>query len=96
MKSVLGLLLVYLVVFLVFVACGVVTGFVLRWALPSVDLGTGILIGVVSTGISLHFFLRLMDFFEYVNLTTDEDDELPPIRVYPVGVGRSSRKRKRK
>ncbi len=97
MKPVLGLLAIYLFVHLGFIALGVGIGFLLRWLLPSVDLGTGILVGVVSTGLSVHFFLRMLALSEYLDVMEDEDgDSSSLIRVYPVGQTRSTRKRKRK
>ena len=97
MKPVLGLLALYILVNLGVLASGVGIGLVFRWMLPSVGLGTGILIGVVSTGLSVHYFLRIMSFIEYFDLTRDEDDDfLPPIQVYSVEPTRSVRKRKRR
>jgi hypothetical protein len=97
MKALLGLLITYLVVNLGVVASGVGIGLLLRWALPSVDLGTGILIGVVTTGLSIHYFRRLLSLAEFHDLTDLEDDDFaPPIWVYPQGPARSGRKRKRK
>jgi len=97
MKPVLGLLSIYILVHLGIIASGVGIGLVLRWMLPSVSLGTGILAGVASTGLSLHYFLRLLTFIEYYDLSRGEDDDFPPpIQVYPVGPTRSVRKRKRR
>ena len=97
MKPVLGLLTVYLLIHLGILASGVGIGLVLHWMMPSVELGTGILIGVVSTGLSVHSFFRLMFFLEFQDFPRDEDDDfLPPIQIYPTGPTRSARKRKRK
>jgi hypothetical protein len=97
MKPVLGLILTYLIVNLGVVASGVGIGLLLRRVLPAVDLGAGILIGVVATGLSIHFFLRLLSFAEVFDLTDLEgDDFAPPVRVYSVGSTRSERKRRRK
>src|SRR4051812_41952046 len=96
MMAILGLLFVYILIDLGMVAVGVGIGFLLHWLLPSVDLGTSILIAVVATGFSIHYFIRLLWFSEFLELPRYEDDELPPIRVYPLGSPRSGRKRKRK
>jgi hypothetical protein len=97
MKAILGLLFVYVLVNLGLIALGVGIGFLLHWMLPSVDLGTGILIAVVATGFSIHYFIRLLWFSEFLEPPRyEEDDNLPPIRVYPLGSPRSGRKRKRK
>jgi hypothetical protein len=71
-------------------------GSLLHRMLPSVDLGTDILVGVVSAGFSIHYFIRLPWFSEFLELPRYEDDESPPFRVYPLGSLRSGRKRKRK
>ena len=42
------------------IASGIGIGLLLRWVLPSVDLGAGILIGIVSIGLSIHYFLRIL------------------------------------
>ncbi len=96
MKAILGLLVVFILINLGLIAFGVAIGFLLHWILASVDLGTGILIAVVATGFSIHYFIRLLKFSEYLDLPrSEEDDELPPIWVYPAST-RSARKRKRK
>jgi hypothetical protein len=96
MKAILGLLLVYVLINMGLIVVGVVIGSLLHRMLPSVDLGTGILIAVVSTGFSIHYFTRLLWFSEFLELPRYEDDDLPPVRVYPLGSPRSGRKRKRK
>ncbi len=97
MKVFLGLLFVYLVLNLGLIAVGVGIGFLLHWMLPSVDLGTAILIAVVSTGFSIHYFVRLLRFSEFLESPRYEyDDNLPPVRVYPLAAPRSGRKRKKK
>jgi hypothetical protein len=96
MKAILGPFILDIFLKLGLIAFGLGVGFLLHRLLPSVDLGTGILIGVVATGFSIHSLIRLMIFVEFLDFTRDEDDNLPPIRVYPLGSPRSGRKRKRK
>ena len=96
MKAILGLLLVYVLINLGLIAFGAGIGFLLHRMSPSIDLGTGILIGVVSAGLSTHYFIRLLWFSEFLELPRFEDDNSAPVRVYPLGSSRSSRKRKRK
>ncbi len=97
MKALLGLLTTFLVVNLGVIAFGIGIGLLLRWLLPSVDLGTGILIGVVSMGLSIHYFSRILAFGEVRDFPDGEDDDFrPPIIVYPQSLPRSGRKRKRK
>ncbi len=97
MKALLGLLTTFLVVNLGVIAFGIGIGFLIRWMLPSVDLGAGILVGVVSMGLSIHYFSRILSLGEVRNFPDGEDDDFrPPIFVYPQGFSRSGRKRKRK
>jgi hypothetical protein len=97
MRAILGLLLVFILINLGLIALGVGLGFLLHRLLPSVDLGMGILIAVVATGFSIHYFIRLLWFAEFLESPRYEDDYgLPPVQLYPLGAVRSSRKRKRK
>ncbi len=97
MKGILLLLLAYAVINLGLIAVGFGIGFLLHRMSPSVDLGTSILIGVVSAGFSIHYFLRLIWFFEFYEPPRSEGyGELPADWFYPQRSGRSGRKRKRK
>jgi hypothetical protein len=96
MKAFLGFLLVYLLINLGLIALGVGIGFLLHRLLPAVDLGTAILIAEVATGFSIHYFVRLLWFSEFLELPRYEFDDSPPVRVYPLASPRSGRKRKRK
>ena len=97
MKAFLGLLVTFLVVNLAVIASGIGIGLLLRWVLPSVDLGAGILIGIVSIGLSIHYFLRILALGEVLEFPDGEDDDFSaPIIVYPQSPSRSGRKRKRK
>lgn len=60
MRSFLGGLLFYLLIKLFLLGVGIGVGFLLHWLLPAIDLGSGVLIGVVATGLTLHFFGRLL------------------------------------
>ncbi len=59
MKMFLGMLLIYFIINLGVIAFGVCIGLLLHWMLPRVSFETGILIGVVTTGFSIHFLSRL-------------------------------------
>jgi hypothetical protein len=60
MKSLLVILMTYLAINPGMAALGIGMGFLLHWILPAVDLGISILVGVVVTGLSIHFFIRLL------------------------------------
>ncbi len=96
MKAILALLLAYILISSGLIALGVGVGSLLHWMLPAVDLGTGILIAVVVTGLSIHYILRLLRFSELFELPRyDHDDDTLPVLVYPPAPPRSRRKRKR-
>jgi len=65
------MLVIYLVVNLLLLGLGLGIGFLLHWLLPAVDLGVGILIGVVATVASVSFVLRINGITEQI-----EDEEL--------------------
>jgi hypothetical protein len=75
--SFLGVLLIFLIVESGLIAIGIGFGFLLHRTIAAVDVGTGILIGVVATGFSILFFVRLMTF---LNAARDvgEPVEAPP------------------
>jgi hypothetical protein len=84
MGSILAILLVFLVILLLFVSLGTGVGFLLRWLL-GLDLGIAIVIGVVSTGFVLHFFVQLLG---QLPDTPDEEvateKDLPQVIIAPL------------
>ena len=81
MKSLFGMLFLYLLFNALLIALGIGIGFFLHWILPAVEIGMSILIGVVASGISLHFGIRLNSFLgEYVEeeLFIEEMSEITP------------------
>src|SRR2546430_1210221 len=80
------------VIILAVLAIGAGIGFLLHWMLRSVDLGTAILIGVVTNGFALHFVFRLMSFIndrafelELDQEEEEEEDIVPRVTYYPLG-----------
>jgi hypothetical protein len=95
MKQLLAIIATYLAINLGILLPGIGIGFLLHALLPRVDLGIGTLIGVVVTGLSLHFFLRL--FASLRLFEGDEADEfIHGVTIYPDLPGSSRRKKKRK
>jgi hypothetical protein len=99
MVLVLGLLFLFLVVNLGILALGVGLGFLLHWLMPSVDLGMGILIGVIASGLSIHFLSSLLNYFGAfptlpILLGGDEDPDRFPL--YEIGPPPPTRRKKRK
>jgi hypothetical protein len=86
----------YVLISLSLIASGTVLGFFLHWIVPAVDLGTGILIGVITTGFSIHFFLRLMSFLESYEAENGEDERFRRIMYYPLPSPPPRPRRKRK
>ncbi len=62
----LWVILIYAGINLFLLGFGLVIGFLLHWILPAVDLGVGILIGVITTGFAANFFSRLNNLSEQV------------------------------
>jgi hypothetical protein len=96
MRSLLALILFYALISLCLIASGAVLGFFLHWIIPAVDLGTGILIGVITTGFSIYFFLRLMSFLGSYEAEMGEDEGYGRIMYFPLPPPSPRRSRKRK
>ncbi|MFL5800309.1 MAG: hypothetical protein ACJ8CR_00915 [Roseiflexaceae bacterium] len=98
MRWLLGLLVIYGVIKLLLLALGFGIGLLLHWLVPSIDLGIGVLIGVVATGFSVQFFgritsLPLPDFGQ--DIEQEPELEPPPTIVYvdPPSSRRKGRRR---
>lgn len=60
MRAFFGLFSVFLLILLVFSGLGIGFGLLLCWLIPSIDVGTGVLIGVLSVGGAFHFYGRMV------------------------------------
>jgi hypothetical protein len=75
-------LLVYIIIKVAIIGVGIGVGFVLNWLLPELNLSVAMLIGVIATGLSLHFFGRFLMFdnsfhsFRGSTVGPDDDDDL--------------------
>jgi hypothetical protein len=99
MKPFLVLLLIYLLINLFLVGVGVGVGFFLHWVLPVVDVGMGILIGIMVTAFSLHGLGRLMEFLGiYKDMSMEDVEPEPPpsILTPPIELVTPRRRKKRK
>ncbi len=85
---------VYLIINVALLGLGCAVGFLLHWLLPEVDLGIGVLIGVVATGFTIHFFSRIMVSMKAYEL--DEDLDPRPITLFELEPPRPSRRRRKK
>ena len=78
-----GVVVIYLVVALVLLAIATGIGFLLHWLIAEVDLGMAILIGLVVTGMTIHFQARLAGYLR--SLVEPEDEEsagpTPPVVI---------------
>lgn len=89
MEMLLVIVLVYLVILLVIVGLGTGIGFLLHWVMPAVELGIGIVIGVLATGFCLDLVARFMSAYN----SFVEDDEIDQIILKPVRSRRSSKRK---
>ena len=102
--------LIFVVVIVTILGLGIGIGYLLRWGWPVIDLGTGILIGVVAAGVSLHYFFRVLKFLELLptpidpsliqsdeNEEEDDEEEDEPLIIYqrPQKRWRGRRRRRR-
>ena len=94
MRWLLGLLAIYGVIKLILLALGFAIGLLLHWLIPSIDLGIGVLIGVVATGFSVQFFGRITS-LPLPDFSQDMEPEPPPSIVYvdPLPERRKGRRR---
>jgi F0F1-type ATP synthase assembly protein I len=81
-----ALIFVYLFMKVVLLGVGIGIGWALHWMVPQVDLGMGILIGLLATIASIHFYTRLNAMVPYVveddEEEADEDEkDYPPIAI---------------
>jgi hypothetical protein len=89
MAAILALILLYVVVQVLLLAVSVGIGFILQWFIPDLGIGTGILIGLVSTVASAHCLVQLIRFasahameeIEPTDLDDDEDEAMPVLHV---------------
>jgi hypothetical protein len=98
MYQVLSFLLLYGFINIGIIAVGAASGMLLHWCFPGVELGTWILIGVIATGISIHFFFRLMYWLETYDGDRGGEETHRRIMYYPLPSPppRPNRKRKPK
>src|SRR3954451_13887625 len=98
MRALLGTLLIFgaICTFLLLLGAGI--GFLLHWLMPSVDMGIGMLIGVITIGFTAQLFARLSS----IPLDDPLDDAIltepfTPQRItYLIDPPSTPRRRKRK
>src|SRR5262245_37948547 len=91
-----GLLAIYLLIkaFLLAVAIGL--GFLLRWIIPALDLGISILIGLLATGLTIHYITRISSMANDLATEDLDSDDLPPITIIAPPEVISPRRRRHK
>lgn len=73
-RLLLGFLLIFSIIGIVLLGVGAGIGFLLHWLIPAVDLGVGILIGVITIGFTAQLFARI------VSLPISEpEEEIAPV-----------------
>jgi hypothetical protein len=74
MIAALLLLMLYLLILMLICIPGLGIGFLLHWAIPAMDVGTGTLIGVIAISAAAHFFLEMMASLERTHDAQLESD----------------------
>lgn len=106
MRAFLGLLILALLIAAVLLGLGIGVAFLLRWIMPSVDLGTGMLIGVLAIAISVYFVGKITNAMRESDIVylSDEDeddddgdtDDRPSAQLYPFRRNQSSKHKRRR
>ena len=79
MRALRGTLLIYLILKLFLLGVGIGVGFLLHWIVPAIDVGMAALIGLVATGLSIHFFARLTGLRDAFPEEALEPEVIPPV-----------------
>jgi len=83
MKPLLLLLCLFCTVHAGLLVLSIAEGFAIHWLLPSVDLGSGVLVGVIASAITIYFVARLIIFIVTVSSRAENDDEEPAVEFNP-------------
>lgn len=83
MAAILGIIVLYFVLQLLLLTVAAAIGFSLHWCLPEVNIGTGILVGLLSSIATAYFLVQVMRIGFMKELSRDmddwdEEDEEPP------------------
>jgi hypothetical protein len=78
MRTLGGFLLIFLIIGGFLLALGTGIGLLLRWIIPGVDLGIGILIGVITIGFTAQLLARIVS-MPLADIDGDPEYAEPPI-----------------
>jgi hypothetical protein len=95
MRGLLVIGFIFVIVFLVLMGfvCGI--GVLLHWISPSIEIGMGMVIGLVCIGLSVSYTGRILTSSVKISTYYDEDDDEEDIYYSPITSSRKSRKKKR-
>ena len=96
MKSILNLLAIFCTIYLALFLVGAGAGFLLHWAMPSVDIGMSILIGVVTAAFTGHAFFATIKAIEKFEDAAETDEETDPERFPALVYLPPARRRRRR
>jgi len=98
MRAFLGTLLIFGTICAFLLVLGAGIGFLLHWLMPSVDLGIGILIGVITIGFTAQLFARIssMPLDDPLDDATFAEPFTPQRITYLIDPTPSPRRRRRK
>ena len=97
MKYPLAILCAFAIALSLLIGCSVGVAFALRWLIPDVEIGSALIVGVISTLGTLHLFLRFIGVL--VSATAreafDEEDDTV-MMMMPPGLWRRQNRKKKK
>ena len=98
MRALLGFLTIFGLIGLLLLTLGAGIGFLLHWLLPGVDLGIGMLIGVITIGFTAQLFARIssMPLDDPLDDPTFAEPFTPQRITYLIDPTPPQRRRKRK
>ena len=99
--GILTIIAIYSVIVIVSLGLGIGFGYLVNWVLPSIGLGSAVIVGMIANAIALIGVVRFLAFKMSVDATFDDDDDdeppppLPIVYVMDPSTSSSPRRRRR-
>jgi membrane protein implicated in regulation of membrane protease activity len=87
--------IIFIAILLLLGGAGLGLGYFLHWLIPSIELGSGIVAGLIAVGLSAYFTVR---FFSAVGTQPENDEagEEEEIILHPILAARRFKKKRRR